>query len=58
MTMAAVASWAANTPLGKTALVMLSGGNISQASMTAIWEQDFLLQPPTIDFDDATEEEL
>ncbi|WP_334065607.1 serine/threonine dehydratase [Alteromonas genovensis] len=58
MTMAAVASWAANTPLGKTALVMLSGGNISQASMAAIWEQDFLLQPPIIDFDDGTEEEL
>jgi threonine dehydratase len=58
MTMAAVASWAANTPPGKTALVMLSGGNISQASMAAIWEQDFLLQPPIIDFDDSTEEEL
>ncbi|WP_420933910.1 serine/threonine dehydratase [Alteromonas sp. A081] len=57
MTMAAVASWAANTPPGKTALVMLSGGNISQASMAAIWEQDFLLQPPIIDFDDGTEEE-
>lgn len=57
MTMAAVASWAANTPPGKTALVMLSGGNISQASMAAIWEQDFLLQPPIIDFDDSTEEE-
>lgn len=56
MTMAAVASWAANTPPGKTALVMLSGGNISQASMAAIWERDFLLQPPIINFDDSIEE--
>jgi threonine dehydratase len=48
MTMAAVASWAANTPPGQTALVMLSGGNISQTSMSQIWERDFLLQPPII----------
>ena len=48
MSMAAVAAWAANTPPGQTALVMLSGGNISQASMAAIWERDFLLQPPII----------
>jgi len=49
MSMAAVAAWAANTPPGKTALVMLSGGNISQTTMAAIWERDFLLQPPIID---------
>lgn len=53
MTMAAVASWAINTPPGQTALVMLSGGNISQLSMQAIWEHDYLLQPPII----TTEEE-
>jgi len=48
MTMAAVASWAANTTPGQTALVMLSGGNISQTAMAQIWERDFLLQPPII----------
>ena len=46
MTMAAVAAWAANTPKGQTALVIISGGNISQANMAKIWERDFLLQPP------------
>lgn len=53
MSMAAVAAWAANTTPGQTALVILSGGNISQASMAKIWERDFLLQPPII----STEEE-
>lgn len=53
MSMAAVAAWAANTSPGQTALVILSGGNISQASMANIWERDFLLQPPII----TTEEE-
>ncbi|MEW9799382.1 serine/threonine dehydratase [Alteromonas sp. CYL-A6] len=48
MTMAAVAAWAVNTPPGKTALVILSGGNISAASMQALWEQDYLSQPPII----------
>ena len=56
MTMAAVAAWAANTTPGQTALVMLSGGNISQASMAKIWERDFLLQPPIIDFEELNEE--
>lgn len=55
MTMAAVAAWAANTPPGQTALVILSGGNISQASMAKIWERDFLLQPPILDFEDTDE---
>jgi threonine dehydratase len=54
--MAAVAAWAANTTPGQTALVMLSGGNISQASMAKIWERDFLLQPPIIDFEELNEE--
>ena len=57
MSMAAVASWAANTEPGKTALVMLSGGNISQATMSKIWERDFLLQPPILTLDDNEEEE-
>ncbi|MDC8832271.1 serine/threonine dehydratase [Alteromonas gilva] len=48
MTMAAVAAWAANTPAGQTAMVMLSGGNISQASMAKVWATDYLLQPPII----------
>ncbi len=48
MSMAAVAAWAVNTPPGQTALVMLSGGNISQASMSKIWQTDYLQQPPNI----------
>lgn len=55
MTMAAVAAWAANSPKGQTALVIISGGNISQANMAKIWERDFLLQPPILDFEDADE---
>ncbi|BFT31482.1 serine/threonine dehydratase [Alteromonas sp. D210916BOD_24] len=56
MTMAAVAAWAANTPSGQTALVILSGGNISQSSMSQIWERDFLLQPPVINVEETGEE--
>ncbi len=48
MTMAAVAAWAVNTPPGQTALVMLSGGNISASAMRAIWQTDYLTQPPII----------
>ncbi len=48
MTMAAVAAWAVNTEPGQTALVILSGGNISQASMQKIWHTDYLQQPPII----------
>ncbi|WP_394221610.1 serine/threonine dehydratase [Alteromonas gracilis] len=55
MTMAAVAAWAANSPPGQTALVILSGGNISQATMANIWERDFLLQPPILNFTDDVE---
>ena len=58
MTMAAVAAWAANTPPGQTALVILSGGNISQTSMAKIWERDFLLQPPILEFDNEDELEV
>ncbi len=48
MSMAAVAAWAVNTPPGQTAMVLLTGGNISQATMASIWQADYLLQPPTI----------
>ena len=48
MSMAAVAAWALDAPAWQTALVILSGGNISQASMNKIWHTDYLLQPPTI----------
>ncbi|WP_189407478.1 serine/threonine dehydratase [Alteromonas halophila] len=48
MTMAAVAAWAVNTAPGQTALVMLSGGNISQSAMRTIWDVDYLSQPPII----------
>ena len=52
MSMAAVAAWAANTEPGQTAVVILSGGNISHNSMNKIWERDFLLQPPIINSDE------
>lgn len=48
MSMAAVAAWAVENPPGQTALVMLSGGNISAATMQKIWQKDYLLQPPMI----------
>lgn len=48
MSMAAVAAWAVENETPKTALVMLSGGNISASSMQKIWQQDYLLQPPMI----------
>ncbi|MCP9478248.1 MAG: serine/threonine dehydratase [Pseudomonadota bacterium] len=48
MSMAAVAAWAVNTPPGQTAMVLLTGGNISQSTMSKIWHTDYLLQPPTI----------
>ncbi len=48
MSMAAVVSWAIESPPGQTAIVILTGGNISQQSMTKIWQTDYLLQPPNI----------
>ncbi|WP_218354755.1 serine/threonine dehydratase [Alteromonas lipotrueiana] len=48
LSMAAVTAWAVETTAPKTALVMLSGGNISAASMQKIWQQDYLLQPPNL----------
>ncbi|QJR81586.1 serine/threonine dehydratase [Alteromonas pelagimontana] len=48
MSMAAVAAWALDSTPGQTAMVILSGGNISQASMSKIWQTDYLLQPPKL----------
>ncbi len=46
MSMAAVAAWLSDKPANQKVLVILSGGNISQASMQKIWQQDYLTQPP------------
>ncbi len=48
LSMAAVTAWAVENPTPKTALVMLSGGNISASGMQQIWQQDYLLQPPNL----------
>ena len=48
MSMAAVTSWALEATPGSTAIVILSGGNISQSSMAKIWQTDYLLQPPIL----------
>ncbi|MEG3766834.1 serine/threonine dehydratase [Alteromonas sp. 14N.309.X.WAT.G.H12] len=48
MSMAAVAAWALEAKPQSTALVILSGGNISQQSMMKLWEKDYLLQPPML----------
>lgn len=48
MSMAAVAAWASSAPANQTAVVILSGGNISQASMAKIWQKDYLQQPPIL----------
>ena len=53
MSMAAVASWAVNTEPGQTALVVLSGGNISQQTMMDVWDVDYLQQPPIIHGEEA-----
>lgn len=46
MTMAAVSAWLSDKPANQKVLVLLSGGNISQASMQKIWQHDYLTQPP------------
>lgn len=51
MTMAAVAAWLQDKPADQKVLVLLSGGNISQASMQKIWQQDYLTQPPIMNPD-------
>ncbi|MCW8092654.1 serine/threonine dehydratase [Alteromonas sp. ASW11-130] len=48
MSMAAVVAWAISAPPGQTAIVLLTGGNVSQQSMRKIWQNDYLLQPPNI----------
>lgn len=53
MSMAAVTSWAINNEPGQTAIVVLSGGNISQQSMAQVWETDYLQQPPIIHGEEA-----
>ena len=45
MTMAAVAAWAANTPPGQTALVILVAATLA-VSMAKIWERDFCCSLP------------
>jgi threonine dehydratase len=51
MTMAAVAAWLSDKPANQKVLVLLSGGNISQASMLKIWQKDYLTQPPIMNPD-------
>jgi threonine dehydratase len=46
MSMEAVLKWAATAPKNSRALVILSGGNISQASMQKIWADDHLAYFP------------
>lgn len=46
MSMEAVARWAATAPKNSRALVMLSGGNISQTNMQKIWADDHLAHFP------------
>ena len=48
MSMEAVLQWAKTAPKNSRALVILSGGNISQASMMKIWSEDHLLNTPTL----------
>ena len=48
MTMAAVAAWLGEQSSPKRVLVLLSGGNISPASMQKIWSQDYLAHPPML----------
>ena len=53
MTMAAVVAWLLEQKEQKQVLVLLSGGNISQASMQKIWQKDYLLQPPILNASDS-----
>ncbi len=48
LSMSAVVSWSLEVPPGQTAVVILTGGNISQQSMHKIWSTDYLLQPPNL----------
>ncbi|GBL06045.1 serine/threonine dehydratase [Glaciecola sp. KUL10] len=48
MSMAAVVAWCLEQASPQKVLVLVTGGNISAASMRKIWEKDYLLQPPIL----------
>lgn len=48
MSMQAVVEWLANNSADQKVLVLLSGGNIDQAKMLQIWQQDHLTALPTL----------
>jgi threonine dehydratase len=50
MSMQAVIEWLANTPKDQKVLVLLSGGNIDQAKMSQIWQQDYLTALPSLKY--------
>lgn len=49
MSMQAVLQWAQTAPKNSHALVILSGGNISQATHSAIWQTDYLQHMPSLE---------
>lgn len=51
MTMQAVLKWAKSAPKNSKALVIISGGNISQATQLSIWEKDYLVRIPSLDLE-------
>lgn len=48
MTMDAVSKWLSGQKTKKRVMVILSGGNIDQATTNKIWKQNFLDRPPTL----------
>jgi threonine dehydratase len=48
MSMAAVVAWCLEQTSPQNILVLITGGNISAASMRKIWATDYLLQPPIL----------
>lgn len=48
MSMQAVVEWLATVAKEQKVLVLLSGGNIDQAKMLQIWQQDYLTTLPTL----------
>ena len=48
MTMEVVRRWLRSQTAPKTALVLISGGNISAASMAKIWQRDHLTELPSL----------
>ncbi len=49
MTMGAVVRWLADQQRPRTVLVMLSGGNIDQSTMSAVWAESCLDQQPSLE---------